>query len=95
MMLFKSFTSKLLQGVQSHVLKNASAVRFLNDAKVIPSVQVLKQRPSRTILRKKKPQLGADSWSVIGYSTADNYNLLSLNEKLTNQVKKSEPFEKN
>jgi len=44
----------------------------------------LKLRPARLNL-KKKPSIGRDSWSVVGYSTADRYNLLSLSEKLSAQ----------
>ena len=45
----------------------------------------LKLRPARLNL-KKKTSIGLDSWSVVGYSTADRYNLLSLSEKLAAQV---------
>ena len=45
----------------------------------------LKLRPARLNL-KKKTSIGLDSWSVVGYSTADRYNLLSLSEKLVAQV---------
>ena len=56
-------------------------------SKVLPVANALKLRPGRQNL-KRKPAMIPDSWSAIGYSTADRYNLLSLSEKLSNQVSK-------
>ena len=55
-------------------------------SKVLPVANALKLRPGRQNL-KRKPSMIADSWSVIGYSTADRYNLLSLSENLSAQVR--------
>ena len=54
-------------------------------SKTLPVSNALKLRPIRQNL-KKKSSLGLDSWSVVGYSTADRYNLFSLTERLSTQV---------
>ena len=48
------------------------------------SIPALKVRPAKQL--RKKPSIGKDSWSVVGYSTADSYNLLGLRDKLEDQV---------
>ena len=45
-----------------------------------PNLQVLKVRP-----KKKKIPSRRDAWSVVGYSTADQYNLLALHDRLLDQ----------
>ena len=35
---------------------------------------------------QKKKITSSDSWTVVGYSTAEHYNLLALSEKILNQV---------
>ena len=54
-------------------------------SKTLPVSNALKLRPVRQNL-KKKSSLGLDSWSVVGYSTADRYNLFGLTERLSTQV---------
>ena len=54
-------------------------------SKTLPVSNALKLRPVRQNL-KKKSSVGLDSWSVVGYSTADRYNLFSLTERLSTQV---------
>ena len=46
----------------------------------LPNLQVLKVRP-----KKKKIPPRRDAWAVVGYSTADQYNLLALHERLQEQ----------
>ena len=46
----------------------------------IQTLQVLKARP-----KKKKIPPRRDAWSVVGYSTADEYNLMSLAQTLSRQ----------
>ena len=40
-------------------------------------------RPSKA---QKKKITSSDSWTVVGYSTAEHYNLLALSEKILEQV---------
>ena len=35
---------------------------------------------------QKKKITSSDSWTVVGYSTAEHYNLLALSEKIQEQV---------
>ena len=46
----------------------------------------LRFRPGKLAKDKKKLSPAKDSWSVVGYSTADHYNLLALTEKIIAQV---------
>ena len=52
----------------------------------------IKPLPSKPRLRpgkaQKKKITSSDSWTVVGYSTAEHYNLLALSEKILEQVLK-------
>ena len=82
------FTRILIKNKVNNILlrpmtsKISKALPVSNALKLIKTT---KKSPVRQNL-KKKSSLGLDSWSVVGYSTADRYNLFSLTERLSIQV---------
>ena len=76
------FTRILIRNKVNNVLLRPMTSKV---SKTLPVSNALKLRPVRQNL-KKKSSVGLDSWSVVGYSTADRYNLFSLTERLSTQV---------
>ena len=76
------FTRILIKNKANNVLLRPMTSKV---SKTLPVSNALKLRPVRQNL-KKKSSVGLDSWSVVGYSTADRYNLFSLTERLSTQV---------
>ena len=62
-------------------LKPRPTPRFFS-TKPIPALRI---RPKSR--QKQKSLIDAESWAVVGYSTAENYNLLELSQKLIDQGK--------
>jgi hypothetical protein len=91
--------SKLLfQPIYSDILTRftsslAGKMSFFS-TKMAPSHNLaLRFRPGRT-LGKKRQIPAKDAWSVVGYSTADRYNLMALASNLSHQVKKNQSIAK-
>ena len=84
--MLKNVTFRLLT-FQSSVTRSFSKVSSsqISSKSAQLTIPALKIRPTRQTIRKK-PLVGRDSWSVVGYSTADEYNLLGLREKIEEQV---------
>ena len=58
-----------------------------------PKPVTIKPLPPKPRLRpgkaQKKKLTSSDLWTVVGYSTAEHYNLLALSEKMREQVREN------
>lgn len=77
--IFRRFAMSTKVLVSGNLVRKASSMPSTHNA-------ALRFRPGR-VLAKKKVVTGKDSWSVVGYSTAESYNLLALEEKISHQVR--------
>ena len=78
--LFKSNWLSTNSSVKMVLSKLSLSSQKIKPSSQSPNLQVLKVRP-----KKKKIPPRRDAWSVVGYSTADQYNLLALHDGLLDQ----------
>ena len=69
--------------METNVISKCHYILTPKPDKIKPLLPKPRLRPGKA---QKKKITSSDSWTVVGYCTAEHYNLLSLSEKILEQV---------